>query len=105
MGHLKKDCQCKQHGLSYEEAQAECREGNKRGKGTKGKEKEKKEEQTPIVSNVIVDVPDQPSASTSAVPTMSFNMDAVCFYIQCGNKGSRFRMTHHITSTITKMIL
>ena len=98
MGHWKKDCQCKQHGLSYEEAQAECREGTKRGQGKKGKEKEKKEEQTPIVSAVIEDIPDQPSGSMSAVPTMTFNTDAVCFYIQCRNKWMLDSgCTYHIT--------
>ena len=81
------------------EAQAECKGGNKKGKGKKGKEKEKKEEQTPVVSTVIVEIPDQPSGSTSAVPTTTFNTDAICFYIQCRNMWMLdSRCTHHITS-------
>ena len=99
MGHWGKDCQCKQHGLSCKEAQAECKGGNKKGKGQKGKEKEKKEEQTAVVSAVIVELPDQPSSSTSAVPTMTFNTDAVYFYIHCGNKWMLDSgCTYHITS-------
>ena len=98
-GHWEKDCWCKQRRLSCKEAQAEHKGGNKKGKGKKGKEKEKKEEQTPVVSTVIAEIPDQPSGSTSAVPTMTFNTDAIRFYIQCGNMWMLdSRCTHHITS-------
>ena len=84
-GHWEKDCRCKQCGLSCKEAQAECK-GGKKSKGKKGKEKEKKEEQTPVVSTMIADVPDQSPGSMNAVPTMTVNTDAICFYIQCRNK-------------------